>query len=134
MLQIFIVSSYLMFSLGLENLLRQDKEIKILGQETDRERAIRKIEELQPDIVIVYADDSQIGSRSFIIEILRINPSIKVIGLSLQNNTFYIYQVKQGETSSVDDLFKTLKEISRWRYSSASEIEGIGQRDPRGLP
>lgn len=122
-----------MFSLGLENLLRQDKEIKILGQETDREKALRKVEDLKPDVVIVYTDDSQVGSRSFIIEVLRISPTTKVIGLSLQNNSFYIYQVKQGETSSVDDLFRTLKEISLRRYSSASEMEGIGQKDPRGL-
>lgn len=122
-----------MFSLGLENLLRQDKEIKILGQETDREKALRKVEDLKPDVVIVYIDDSQVGSRSFIIEILRISPTTKVIGLSLQNNSFYVYQVKQGETSSVDDLFKTLKEISHRHYSSASKMEGIGRKDPRGL-
>lgn len=127
MLRIFIVSSYLMFSLGLENLLRQDKEIKILGQETDREKAIQKIEDLKPDVVIVYTDDSQIGSRSFIIEILKTNPTTKVIGLSLQNNTFSVYQVKQGETGSVDDLFRTLKEISRWQSLPAPEIKGVRQ-------
>lgn len=114
-----------MFSLGLENLLRQDKEIKILGQETDREKAILKIKELRPDVVIVYTDDSHVGSRSFIIEILKTSPTSKVIGLSLQNNTFYVYQVKLGETGSVDDLFKTLKEISHWQSSPVSEIKGV---------
>jgi len=133
MLRIFIVSSYLMFSLGLENLLRQDKEIKILGQETSREKAILKIKELQPDVVIVYTDDSHTGSRSFIIEILKTSPISKVIGLSLQNNTFYVYQVKQGETDSVDDLFKTLKEISRWQGLPTTEVKGVSQGDRRSF-
>jgi DNA-binding NarL/FixJ family response regulator len=83
MLRIFIVSSYLMFSLGLENLLRQDKEIKILGQETDREKAILKIQELQPDVVIVYTDDSHAGSRSLEISHWQSSPAaLEIKGVS----------------------------------------------------
>jgi DNA-binding NarL/FixJ family response regulator len=126
MLRIFIISSHLMFSLGLENLLRQDKELRVLGQETNREQAIRRVTELQPEVVIVYTDDTQADSRSFIIEILKASPTAKVIGLSLQNNTFCVYQIKQGETRSVDDLFKVIKGING-QDSRAPEISRVSQ-------
>jgi DNA-binding NarL/FixJ family response regulator len=98
-----------MFSYGLENLLQEDQEIKVVGQETDIEQAIKQIKKVQPEAVIIYSDDSRITSRLTIIEILKASPNTKVIHLSLQNNTFYVYQATQWIATSLDDLLIAIK-------------------------
>ncbi|MBE7553342.1 MAG: hypothetical protein HS126_19905 [Anaerolineales bacterium] len=109
MLSIFIVSSHLMFSRGLESLLSQDNELKIIGQETDVKQAIKQIKELRPDVVIVYGDETRGLSPSLIIEILNIHSGTKVISLSLQNNIFHVYQTFQKVALEPEDLFKAIK-------------------------
>lgn len=118
MLSIFIVSSHLMFSRGLESLLGQDDELKVIGQETDTEQAIKQIKELHPDVVIVYDDEERGISPSLIIEILKLHSGTRVISLNLQNNIFHVYQTVQKVARKPEDLFKAIKarplpEVSR---------------------
>src|SRR6185436_10014927 len=108
MLKAFIISSHLMFSYGLENLLQEEQEIKVVGQETDIEQGIKQIKKVQPEAVIIYSDDSRITSRLTIIEILKASPNTKVIHLSLQNNTVYVYQATQWIATSLDDLLTAI--------------------------
>jgi DNA-binding NarL/FixJ family response regulator len=109
MLNVFIVSSHLMFSRGLENLLQEDEEINVIGQETNMEQAIKQIKKLHSDAIIIYSDDAQLTSRLTIIEILKASPNTKVIHLSLQNNVFYVYQATQWVATSLDDLLQAVK-------------------------
>jgi DNA-binding NarL/FixJ family response regulator len=109
MLNVFIVSSHLMFSHGLENLLQEDAEINVMGQETNMEQAIKQIKKLHPDAIIIYSDDVQLTSRLTIVEILKASPDTKVIHLSLQNNVFYVYQATQWVATSLDDLLQAVK-------------------------
>lgn len=117
-----------MFSRGLENLLRQDRELIILGQETDVEQAVRQITELQPEVAIIYSDDSLNSFRLLIIEVLKSNPETKVIGLNLQNNTFYVYQAIQGETTSLEDLLRVIKDRPYWLDKQVFDPAKIGDR------
>jgi DNA-binding NarL/FixJ family response regulator len=110
-LNIFIISSHLMFSRGLESLLGQDAELKVIGQETDVEQALKQIKDLRPDVVIVYGDEGRNIPVSVIIEILKIRSGIKVISLNLQNNIFYVYQASQRITHDPEDLLKAIKTL-----------------------
>jgi DNA-binding NarL/FixJ family response regulator len=108
MARIFIISSQLMFGRGLESLLRQEIGADIVGQETDVEQAVDRIKELQPDVVIVDSDGPAYDSTLALMHILRANPGIKVIGLSLQNNNLYTYRAKQWVARGVEDLEKAI--------------------------
>jgi DNA-binding NarL/FixJ family response regulator len=103
--RIFIISSHLMFSCGLESLLRQEAKLDFVGQEADVGRAIERIKELQPDVVILDSD----GSVPEVFSILRARPGVKVISLSLQNNNLCVYQAKQRITKSVEDLLEVIE-------------------------
>ncbi|MBI1879706.1 MAG: hypothetical protein HYR94_16045 [Chloroflexi bacterium] len=98
MVSVFIISSHLMFGQGLENLLRQEKEIKILGHETNVERAIERIKAFRPEVVIIYRDDTHTNSRAIVIEILKANPA------------FFVYQATQWVTNELEDLIKAIKD------------------------
>jgi DNA-binding NarL/FixJ family response regulator len=110
-LSIFIISNHLLFSRGLESLLGQDAELKVIGQETDVEQAIKQIKELRPDVVIIYGDDERSIPASTIIEILKVRSGTKVISLNLQNNIFYVYQASQRITHDPEDLLKAIKMV-----------------------
>lgn len=103
---IFIISSHLMFSHGLESLLRQETDFDIVGQEKDMERAIEQIKELQPDVIILDSDNAV----SQVTPILHTNPDIKIISLNLQNNDLYVYQAKQQAAKETEDLVKAIKD------------------------
>lgn len=104
--QIFIISSHLMFSHGLESLLHQETNFDIVGQEKDMERAIEQIKELQPDVVILDSNNAV----SQVTPILHASPGVKVISLSLQNNDLYVYQAKQQAAKETEDLVKAIKD------------------------
>lgn len=104
MTSIFIVSSFLMFSRGLESLLCQEGRLKVVGHEANIDQARKRILELQPDVVILDCTDPSPGSILPFIDILQENVGIKVIGVSLHNNSLYLYQARQGVLASVEEL------------------------------
>jgi DNA-binding NarL/FixJ family response regulator len=104
--RIFVISGHLMFSQGLESLLRQEAGLDIVGQETDFSRAIERIKELLPDVIILDSDDAAPKVAS----ILGASSGVKVISLSLQDNNLYVYQAKQRVTKSVVDLLEVIGE------------------------
>ena len=106
--RVFIISNHQMFGRGLERLLDYKTHIEIVGQETDVERAIQRINEIQPDVVILDGDEPPYDSSSMVFQILK-QPSIpKVIGLNLQNNILYIYEARQWMARSVKDLIAAI--------------------------
>jgi two-component system response regulator DegU len=108
MTNIFIISKHLLFSHGLESLLCQEPEFKIIGQESDISQAIAKIKKLQPNVVIVYQDDFLNDSTPTFVELLEALPKIKVVGLSLHNNRFHVYKATQYVATRIEDLVQAV--------------------------
>lgn len=107
--RIFIVSNHLMFGYGLECLLLQESEVEIVGRETNIKQAAISIKNLQPDVVIIDNDDISLNGVAELLKIVRTNPGVKIIHLSLQNNNLYIYQAVHTEVQSVEDLVEAIK-------------------------
>ena len=104
--RIFIISSHLLFSHGLESLLYPEPYLEIVGQKRDMEQAIEQIKELQPDVVILDSDNAD----SQVTPILHASPGVKVVSLSLQNNDLYVYQAKQRVAMETEDLVEAIKD------------------------
>lgn len=114
MTRIFIISNYPMFGRGLESLLRQGNRLEVMGQETDLGRAVERIKNLQPDVVIVDngGPGQQPGISAAVLQILDENSATKVIGLSLQGNHLSIYQATRRIITSVEDLMNVIDNAS----------------------
>jgi DNA-binding NarL/FixJ family response regulator len=110
MTSVFIISNHAIFGQGLENLLRREAMVEIIGQATDVTQGIEQIKALQPDVAIIDTDSPPDDSAAIVMRILMENPNIKVISLSLHNNKYYIFQALLGVTTSPRDLAKAVEQ------------------------
>jgi DNA-binding NarL/FixJ family response regulator len=106
--RIFVLSSRSLFSQGLEILLRQDKGVELVGEETDVDRAIEGIRELSPDVVLL-EQDSDGDPGPVVMRVLRETPSTKVVGLNLADNTIRVYRGEQRIPREIGDLLQVIK-------------------------
>ena len=112
MARVFIISSHLMFGHGLESLLRRETTLDVVGQEVDEPKAIERIKELRPNVVILDSSGPPFEPTPTVIRILQESPGTHVIGLSLQNNTLHLYQATQRVVTSLEDLTEVISQAS----------------------
>lgn len=110
MTSVFIISNHAMFGQGLENLLRRETVVDIVGQETDVSQGIEQIKVLQPDVVIIDDNGPPDNSAAMVIRILIEIPNIKVISVSLHHNNFYVFRALLGVAASPRDLAKAIEQ------------------------
>ena len=109
MKRILMLSSHPLFSQGVESLLRRETGLEIVGRETDVDKAIGRIKELQPDVVILDSGDPARDSTLAVMRVLREGVGAKVIGLNLQDNTMFIYRGEQRVVKEVKDLMEAIE-------------------------
>jgi TorA maturation chaperone TorD len=110
MKHIFMLSSQLMFSRGMENLLGGQANVEIVGHESDAALALKRIHELQPDVVILDSKDLASASSRVVASILREAPGAKVISLNLTNDQIRVYRGEQRTARCVDDLLEVIEQ------------------------
>jgi len=120
MRRVFILSNHPLFGQGVESLLRQEARLEIVGQETDVDKAVERIKELQPNVVILDCAEPACDPTLAVMRILREGLETKVIGLNLQDNTMYIYHGEQRVVKEVKDLMEAIGPLSPEPVSSAN--------------
>lgn len=74
---------------SLQVLIEPHEELKLVGEAKNGEEAIALAAELQPDIVLIDINMSPVNGFEATRKILKHNPAIKVIGLSLHKEVSY---------------------------------------------
>ena len=109
MKRVFIVSKHPLFGQGVENLLAQRGRVAIVGHEQDSEAALRCIQVLQADVVIVDCDSKDTALCALITRMLALAPPVKVLGVGLHDNTLYIFRREEKTVGTVEDLFDAIE-------------------------
>ena len=104
MKRVLILSSHPLFGRGVESLLRKETRLDIVGWEADIDKAVERIRELQPDVVILDSGDP----TPEVLRILREGLGTKVIGLNLQDSTMCIYRGEQRVVKRIEDLVEAI--------------------------
>lgn len=107
-----MLSSQLLFSRGVENLLSQQAGLEIVGRETDTTRALECIRALKPDVVILDSKDLASVPSTLVAHILKEAPGTRVIVLNLDDETVGVYRGEQRTARCVDDLLEAIGEKS----------------------
>ena len=109
MTRIFILSRHRMFGHGLVSLLRQEKDLELVGQESDERKAIEQIKTLRPHVVIWDSAEAPDDSVPTVISILKENPGIRVVGLSLHNNNLYVYHLTRRVVKGLEEFVEAIR-------------------------
>ncbi len=108
-----MISSYPLFSQGIERLLCHEAGLEIVGRETDLDRAIKRIAELRPEVVILDSADPAWKATVTAARILKESWGTKVIGLDPSDNTICVYREERRTANKVTDLVEAIKENPR---------------------
>lgn len=109
MIQVFIISQYPLFGQGLRSILHEEREIDIIGQESDVDRAITRVADLQPDVIILDSDDSTDVTNAVLLQrLLQENPTVRVVGMSLKHDQLRTYTTEHRVIKSVSNLLDAI--------------------------
>src|SRR5262249_6634578 len=81
---------------GLSSCLAQAKHISIVGEATNGQEALRKAKELLPDLVLMDIDMPLLNGLTAADILRKENPSIKVLILSMHNDSDYVMRILQS--------------------------------------
>jgi DNA-binding NarL/FixJ family response regulator len=109
MKRVFIVSKHPLFGKGVESLLAQRGCVAIVGLEQDGETALRCVQELRADVVIVDCDSRDTAVCALITRMLALAPPVKVLGVGLHDNTLYIFRREEKTVATVEDLLDAIE-------------------------
>jgi DNA-binding NarL/FixJ family response regulator len=109
MKRVFVLSRHSLFSKGIEALLAQNPEIKIVHREIDR-NVVDFIQEYRPDVVIINCDDQEDDLSRAVTCIVKKRLGISVIGLSLNDNRINIYRGQEKQILNLSDILQAIKD------------------------
>jgi len=132
-MSVTIINYHPLFSRGLAQLIETQSSYKVNGMAKDRKEALGMLEKVKPNLAIVDLNLGQEDGLELIKDISVINPSTKVLVLSMHDERFYAeralkagargYIMKQEAESQVINAIQTVMEGKI--YLSERELERI---------
>jgi DNA-binding NarL/FixJ family response regulator len=108
MRRVLIISSYHLFGHGVASLLDRQKNVEIVGWETDVDQAVQKVKMLHPDVVIVDSADPDCILAPCTVRLLSEEIGATIIGLYLESNAMTIIRKEERTIREVGDLVQAI--------------------------
>jgi DNA-binding NarL/FixJ family response regulator len=103
---------------GLSSCLAEASNVTIVGEAFDGQDALRKARQLAPDVVLMDIDMPLLNGLTAADILRKENPSIKVLILSMHNDSDYVMRILQSgargyvlKQAPTDDLLKAIQSI-----------------------
>jgi chemotaxis response regulator CheB len=108
-MRVLVVSSHPWFGQGMEEWLRRQTGLDIVGREGDMETAARRIVQVQPDVILLDIRDRAKDPTMALMGFLRDRLGAKIIGVSLRDDYVCIYCEEHRVVQEVADLLEVMK-------------------------
>src|SRR5687767_11534113 len=128
-IRIMIVDEHALILDSWKYLLESNPRFKVVAQCGDREAALREAEKLNPDIVLM---DINLGPNNGFVstrQILEKNPGIKIIGISVNNQSTYAQRMLDAggrgyltKTSPFAEIHHGIEQIFNGRIYISEEV------------
>jgi len=92
-IRLLLADSQYLIRLGLKSLLARNKHIKIVGESSNTEELLKKVHDLQPDVVLLDYKNSHHFNLEDIKEVKTISPSSKLLIISSDDDKNNIFKV-----------------------------------------
>ena len=100
-----------LFGEGVEELLRREPELEIVGWETDPPQAVRRIKETHPDVIVLTDGEAATGLDAELLGLVREGLHVRIVEVHLATNTLCIYCGEQQSIREAGDLVDTVQHI-----------------------
>jgi len=122
-MRVLVVSSSPPFAQGMGEWLREQLDVEIVGQESGIEEAAQRIEQLQPDLILLEMDQDARDRSGALMRFLRNGLDTQIIGVNLQDNCISFYYKDRWVMQKVGDLLQVIREAGKAACSSCSAEE-----------
>jgi DNA-binding NarL/FixJ family response regulator len=119
-IRIFLVDDHRIFLEGLVRLLQDHSSMKIIGTARDGREALRQIQILQPDVVLMDIAMPNLNGVEATRLITKASPKTKILILSMHENEEFLRRVLEAgaigyllKDSTADELFLAIEEVHR---------------------
>ena len=92
-IRLLLADSQYLIRLGLKSLLARNKHIKIVGESSNTEELLKKVHDLQPDVVLMDYKNSNHFNLEDVKEVKTISPSSKLLIISSDDDKDNIFKV-----------------------------------------
>ncbi len=97
--RVLLVEDHVVVRQGLKALFTGEGDIEVVGEADDGREALRRVSELQPDVVLMDISMPGFNGIEATRQIRQDHPDVKVVILSMHSNEEYVFQVLRAGAS-----------------------------------
>lgn len=119
-IKVLIADDHTMVRQGLRMMLAGQSDIEVVGEASNGREAVQRAKELDPDVVVLDLSMPILNGLEATRQIVRDNPRIGVLVLTMHNNEEYVFQVlKSGakgyiiKESGIDEMVRAVRAVYR---------------------
>jgi len=138
MMKLFITEDQEMYLEGLTLLLKRKNDIAITGTAANGNDLLANLPSLKEDILLLDVHLPDMDEETLLKEIRNVNPSQKIIYLTLMRGTRYVHKLmKHGiqgyilKNAPLDELYEAIKIVHEGGTYFSKEIDVISEHDFR---
>jgi DNA-binding NarL/FixJ family response regulator len=133
---VFLADDHTVLRDGLRFLLDAQKDIAVVGDAANGRDAVRQVEELHPDIVILDIAMPELNGIDAAVQIGELCPSSRVIMLSMHSTSEHIFRALQAgacgyllKESAGDELVTAVRRVAAGQRYLSQEISEVMMAD-----
>jgi DNA-binding NarL/FixJ family response regulator len=134
--RILLVDDHRIVREGLRSLIEKEPDLKIIGEAEDGRAAVKLATELKPDIVVMDLTMPEMNGMIATAEILRTNPEIKVLILSMHADRRFVAETLSAGASgyllkdrAFSEMVKAIQAIQKGEVFLSPEITRLVVQD-----
>lgn len=122
-IKVLLADDHALLRSGLSSLLNEENGIEVVGEAENGRDAVRKVQELDPDVVLMDIGMPVMNGMDATKQITRRNRDVKVLVLTVHDNEEYLTKAFEAgaagyilKQAADDDLLKAIQVIARGEY------------------
>jgi len=112
-IRILVVDDHSVVRQGIITLLEDEEDILIAGEASDGDEVLQKVEEVDPDVVLLDLTMPRMSGLDAMKELLPVHPDVRILVFSMHNNPDYIISALQNGAAGYLQKDTSREEILR---------------------